>query len=171
MNAQRMYSRSLAFQLMKCGACGFVKYCSKECQRADWPAHKPRCQFVPPLTSTPAPASATAHANVAAAAASTTTAASNSNVVAAAPSVQARAQPPPAGKPAVLLINLEKESNFDVTYRPFLAALNTVAVVTEVRYIMREQKLLLTTHRRQHNHVCVSVCSISLNAPFTCFFR
>ncbi|KAJ7652134.1 hypothetical protein DFH06DRAFT_1094388 [Mycena polygramma] len=29
-------------KMMKC-ACGKVRYCSKECQKADWKAHKPRC--------------------------------------------------------------------------------------------------------------------------------
>ncbi|KAJ6569417.1 hypothetical protein B0H19DRAFT_1209387 [Mycena capillaripes] len=29
-------------KMMKCG-CGKVRYCSKECQRKDWKAHKPKC--------------------------------------------------------------------------------------------------------------------------------
>jgi len=31
-------------KMMKC-ACGKVRYCSKECQRKDWKAHKPKCNF------------------------------------------------------------------------------------------------------------------------------
>ena len=30
--------------LLKCSKCKAVSYCSKECQLADWPAHKPMCQ-------------------------------------------------------------------------------------------------------------------------------
>jgi hypothetical protein len=26
-----------------CGRCEAVRYCSRECQRADWKAHKPAC--------------------------------------------------------------------------------------------------------------------------------
>jgi hypothetical protein len=33
-------------KMMKCTACGKVRYCSKECQRKDWKAHKPRCKQV-----------------------------------------------------------------------------------------------------------------------------
>jgi hypothetical protein len=29
--------------LMKCGRCHSVQYCGKDCQRADWPAHKASC--------------------------------------------------------------------------------------------------------------------------------
>ncbi|KAJ7083693.1 hypothetical protein B0H15DRAFT_911711 [Mycena belliarum] len=31
-------------KMMKCTACAKVRYCSKECQRKDWKAHKPRCK-------------------------------------------------------------------------------------------------------------------------------
>ncbi|KAF7340259.1 hypothetical protein MVEN_01944800 [Mycena venus] len=31
-------------KMMKC-ACGKVRYCSKDCQRKDWKAHKPKCNF------------------------------------------------------------------------------------------------------------------------------
>tara|TARA_X000001036_G_scaffold24790_1_gene20690 strand:- start:9969 stop:10676 length:708 start_codon:yes stop_codon:yes gene_type:complete len=31
-------------KLKKCGACGVVGYCSKECQRAAWPSHKALCK-------------------------------------------------------------------------------------------------------------------------------
>lgn len=31
-------------QLMFCSACRGVKYCSVECQRADWKSHKPLCR-------------------------------------------------------------------------------------------------------------------------------
>ena len=30
----------------KCGACKGVGYCSAECQKADWPAHKLRCRAI-----------------------------------------------------------------------------------------------------------------------------
>lgn len=30
--------------LMKCGNCKLVRYCSKICQKADWPSHKKYCQ-------------------------------------------------------------------------------------------------------------------------------
>jgi hypothetical protein len=29
-----------------CGRCEAVRYCSRECQRADWQAHKPACAAV-----------------------------------------------------------------------------------------------------------------------------
>ncbi|KAJ7232118.1 hypothetical protein C8J57DRAFT_1250771 [Mycena rebaudengoi] len=29
----------------KCGGCKIVRYCLKDCQRADWNTHKPRCNF------------------------------------------------------------------------------------------------------------------------------
>ncbi|KAJ7658957.1 hypothetical protein B0H17DRAFT_343517 [Mycena rosella] len=31
-------------KMMKCTACGRVRYCSTECQRKDWKAHKPKCK-------------------------------------------------------------------------------------------------------------------------------
>ncbi|KAJ7489556.1 hypothetical protein FB451DRAFT_1553345 [Mycena latifolia] len=31
-------------KMMKCTACGRVRYCSKDCQRKDWKAHKPQCK-------------------------------------------------------------------------------------------------------------------------------
>ncbi|KAJ6567596.1 hypothetical protein DFH09DRAFT_1468983 [Mycena vulgaris] len=31
-------------KMMKCTACGKVRYCSKDCQRKDWKAHKPKCK-------------------------------------------------------------------------------------------------------------------------------
>ncbi|KAJ7025759.1 hypothetical protein C8F04DRAFT_1127487 [Mycena alexandri] len=31
-------------KMMKCTACGKVRYCSKECQSKDWKAHKPKCK-------------------------------------------------------------------------------------------------------------------------------
>lgn len=30
-------------QLMRCGKCGVVRYCSKECQASDWKMHKKAC--------------------------------------------------------------------------------------------------------------------------------
>lgn len=30
-------------KLLKCGACGIVQYCSKECQKSDWKDHKVTC--------------------------------------------------------------------------------------------------------------------------------
>jgi hypothetical protein len=30
--------------LKRCGACASVFYCSRECQIADWPKHKPECK-------------------------------------------------------------------------------------------------------------------------------
>lgn len=32
--------------LKGCGDCRSVKYCSTECQRADWDKHKPLCQYI-----------------------------------------------------------------------------------------------------------------------------
>jgi hypothetical protein len=32
-----------SFHLRLCGRCRTVSYCSRECQRADWPLHKPAC--------------------------------------------------------------------------------------------------------------------------------
>ena len=31
-----------------CGRCEAVRYCSRECQRADWKAHKPACTVAQP---------------------------------------------------------------------------------------------------------------------------
>ena len=31
-----------------CGRCGAVRYCSRECQRTDWKAHKPACTAAAP---------------------------------------------------------------------------------------------------------------------------
>ena len=31
-------------ELLKCAGCGKVRYCSKECQRADWKSHKGLCK-------------------------------------------------------------------------------------------------------------------------------
>ncbi|KAJ7767178.1 hypothetical protein B0H16DRAFT_1366495 [Mycena metata] len=31
-------------KMMKCTACGKVRYCSRECQSKDWKAHKPKCK-------------------------------------------------------------------------------------------------------------------------------
>jgi hypothetical protein len=32
-------------KLQKCGRCGFVRYCSVECQEKHWPEHKKMCKF------------------------------------------------------------------------------------------------------------------------------
>jgi len=37
------HKASLLDNLKKCGNCKTVSYCSRECQKADWKAHKPRC--------------------------------------------------------------------------------------------------------------------------------
>lgn len=34
-------------KLSRCASCGLVKYCSKECQRANWKEHKDICSNVP----------------------------------------------------------------------------------------------------------------------------
>ena len=34
-----------------CGRCEAVRYCSRECQRADWKAHKPACAAARPAAS------------------------------------------------------------------------------------------------------------------------
>ena len=31
-------------RLRSCNACGAVRYCGSECQRADWPAHRLACK-------------------------------------------------------------------------------------------------------------------------------
>ena len=31
-------------KVMKCNGCGSIRYCSKTCQRADWPRHKAACK-------------------------------------------------------------------------------------------------------------------------------
>ncbi|TFK74174.1 hypothetical protein BDN72DRAFT_813427 [Pluteus cervinus] len=38
-------------KMMICGLCKTVSYCSKECQKADWKAHKPKCNLVSQLQS------------------------------------------------------------------------------------------------------------------------
>ncbi len=32
------------FTVKKCGACGFVVYCTPACQKLDWKFHKPTCK-------------------------------------------------------------------------------------------------------------------------------
>jgi splicing suppressor protein 51 len=44
--------------LKQCGACKSQPYCSRECQVADWPAHKPACQRATGTGPAPAPGSA-----------------------------------------------------------------------------------------------------------------
>jgi uncharacterized C2H2 Zn-finger protein len=31
--------------LLRCGRCKKVSYCSKECQRAAWKSHKKKCEY------------------------------------------------------------------------------------------------------------------------------
>lgn len=38
--------------VLRCGKCRSVQYCSAECQRADWPQHKPTCGDYPPIDIT-----------------------------------------------------------------------------------------------------------------------
>lgn len=44
MTAISCQSCSETERLLKCGACYTVSYCSKECQKADWNAHKVACR-------------------------------------------------------------------------------------------------------------------------------
>ena len=37
-------------ELHKCGQCQVAKYCSKDCQRADWKEHKKYCRHITKLT-------------------------------------------------------------------------------------------------------------------------
>lgn len=37
-------------ELLKCGGCGNVRYCSSDCQKKDWKNHKPNCNFKPKAT-------------------------------------------------------------------------------------------------------------------------
>ena len=37
-----------------CARCGTVRYCSRECQRAHWKAHKPMCELLDQLLADPA---------------------------------------------------------------------------------------------------------------------
>eukprot|EP00741_Cyanophora_paradoxa_P018080 tig00021037_g17457.t1 len=56
---QNFCARCSAPASQRCGACEERNYCSRECQRADWRAHKPNCKrsSVPAPTATPSPAS------------------------------------------------------------------------------------------------------------------
>ena len=33
-------------KLMKCGACKFARYCSRDCQKKHWPEHKKQCMAI-----------------------------------------------------------------------------------------------------------------------------
>lgn len=39
-------AHKFAFDLPMCNACRSVSYCSRECQKADWPAHKSVCKVI-----------------------------------------------------------------------------------------------------------------------------
>jgi hypothetical protein len=39
-------SNTSSIKLLDCSACKLAKYCSKECQRADWPRHKEICKML-----------------------------------------------------------------------------------------------------------------------------
>ncbi|KAH9827212.1 hypothetical protein Tdes44962_MAKER03022 [Teratosphaeria destructans] len=34
----------LSGPLQLCSRCRSIRYCSRDCQRRDWPSHKPQCQ-------------------------------------------------------------------------------------------------------------------------------
>ena len=40
---QCSYCNTQHEDLKKCSGCGQVEYCGKECQKKDWPVHKPIC--------------------------------------------------------------------------------------------------------------------------------
>merc|ERR1712098_905000 len=40
-------------QFQKCSRCGFVFYCSKACQKSDWPNHKQICKKIRKQSSAP----------------------------------------------------------------------------------------------------------------------
>ncbi|KAG8903348.1 hypothetical protein FRB99_003410 [Tulasnella sp. 403] len=37
---------SMDEELMKCGQCKTIRYCSQDCQKADWKRHKKTCQWI-----------------------------------------------------------------------------------------------------------------------------
>lgn len=41
---QGCYKIGSRFEIKRCGGCGNVRYCSVDCQRADWVNHKPQCK-------------------------------------------------------------------------------------------------------------------------------
>ena len=45
-NCMTMEQMSSKVVLKKCMRCEGVRYCSKECQKADWKRHKPECKVV-----------------------------------------------------------------------------------------------------------------------------
>jgi hypothetical protein len=53
-------------ELKRCGGCRRVSYCSIECQRAHWNAHKPHCKAAGPAATATAGGAATATAGPAA---------------------------------------------------------------------------------------------------------
>lgn len=56
-SCQTCQTPSTAVTLQKCGRCRSTSYCSKACQKSDWPSHKPLCK-APPETGANASASA-----------------------------------------------------------------------------------------------------------------
>ena len=46
-----------ATDVKSCVSCRSASYCSKECQKIDWPLHKHLCKIIPTMTTRPSPSS------------------------------------------------------------------------------------------------------------------